>query len=253
MTDTFPEVLPHLRAFSCLGVEQAPSAPGLYAWYSMLHAGDPDWILDIVNGQDEGINRFRGLLERHTSRHESQEMRIEARGTFAQRWEGTLEETSIRGLRNFLSGETPTDDDEKSYSSSVPKLKGALDNPSMRKALLRILQVATPILASPLYIGVALDLRQRLGQHAEEIVKISHLAAKFPDKRKDLFRESNASKKFAIRAVASGFTSANLVVWTLNLETALQDQALSPTKIRDLAEAAEWLLNRWYRPALGKR
>ncbi len=251
--DPFQGSAGHFQPFTCSTVEQAPAAPGIYAWYSLLGAGPKDWDYEVVDGSDAGIGRLRSLLEKHTARHEAQTLRMEATGAFAQRWVGEVRETSNRALQRVLSGEDVDEGSDASYGKIAPKMRATLDNPQMRKALVRILQVSTPLISAPLYIGVATELRQRLQQHADEIVKVSHLVAGNAEKRNAVLEKGRSAGRFALRAVGAGFTPESLVVWTLNLESMLEDQGLKTDKVRDVAEAAEWLLNRWYRPALGKR
>jgi hypothetical protein len=240
------------NAFRCTNVEEAPTSPGLYAWYSQIEVGPKDWEYELEGGVDAGIARLRALLEKHTARHEPQSLRIEATGSFNQRWVATGAETSNNALRRALAGADVTEDTEPNYSG-VPKMKATLDAPERRSLLVKILTAATPFLTAPLYVGVAADLRQRLQQHAGKIMKVSHWVAGHPDRRRELTESSRKEKEFALRAVAAGFGPDTLVVWTMDLTRLLGSDVNSDEITREVAEAAEWLLNRWQRPSLGRR
>lgn len=50
-----------------------------------------------------------------------------------------------------------------------------------------------------------------------------------------------------------GFSVDTLTAWTLSLTRLQPDTSIDVNTLRSVAETAEWLLNRWYRPMLGKR
>lgn len=79
---TFVSVLKHVEAFSCLDVDEAADNPGVYAWYGALKAGPQDWEMKLLNGDDLGLRACRLLLQKHTTRHASPPITLEARGAF---------------------------------------------------------------------------------------------------------------------------------------------------------------------------
>lgn len=243
---------PAIDSFMCSEVDRAPVGPGLYAWYSVLGIGPRDWELDVENGCDAGINRLRHALEAHTGRHHPQPMRVEARGAFSQYWGGLAEELSGRALQAALRG-IASNQPDSDVETSVPHLSLSLERPDLRRVLVTLLHAATPILSSPLYIGVTDGLQGRLKKHASSVMKLSHHVGSSAERRSKLLEKARTSPKFSIRAVAAGFSPETLVVWTLDLNTLLHPEAIKTSDARAVAGTAEWLLNRWFHPAFGKR
>lgn len=243
--------LRHLDMFTCLEVDEAPDKPGLYAWYGLLKVGPQDWEVSLVDGEDAGQRACRTLLQRHTARYTRLPLNLEAQGTFGSSWKGKLHDLTAEKLRGILAGDQPKDigdnNENKAYQTAI---ENVLSSSMLRKVMLEVLQVATPILTAPVYIGVASSLRTRLRQHTEQLFRFSEAVARSPDARETLI---NASKStFASRALSMGFTPDTLTVWTLNLAPMYPDKE-DQEALRTVAEACEWLLNRWHRPILGKR
>jgi hypothetical protein len=140
---------------------------------------------------------------------------------------------------------------EASDRAAAPKLQTALNTPAMRKALFESLELSAPIFAAPLYIGVAENLRDRLATHAHNLLVHSSRSAR----SSNYFRNVSDSKilsTFAFRAARQGFSDDNLEVWVLDIAE-VADEAKNGQQLRVVAEACEWLLNRWHRPQLGRR
>jgi hypothetical protein len=247
---TFVGLLKHVEAFSCLDVDEAPDSPGLYAWYGTLKAGPQDWEMKLANGNDLGHKACRSLLQKHTTRHASPPLAMEGRGAFTTIWKGDLRDTTAETLANILAQDGATTEDAASGDPYPGQFQEVLASERTREILLKILQIATPILAAPVYIGVATSLRTRLKTHTDLLFKLSKHVDKNPDARHELQKLTNT--KFASRAVSMGFTPDSLTAWTLNL-TSVYPQKADQDALRMVAESAEWLLNRWYRPMLGRR
>jgi hypothetical protein len=243
MSEVFQGLLPHLKRFTVAGVQNAPAVPGIYAWYSVLSLGPKDWEVDIDAGVDRGIGRLRMALSRHTARFAVPALEVIARGRFTASWRGEVQSDGSHELSEGLLN----DQDEEEGAGALAKVLSA---PALRSALVRVISAATPVLAAPLYIGVTDDLNRRLGEHASSLQKSLEAVARDPSARGRLLK---SDKSFAFRAVGSGFTLDHLEVWAIDLGALVGNQQLSPSEIRTLAEACEWLLNRWHRPLHGKR
>ncbi len=248
-----PDALRHLCVFSCLNVDDAPEEPGLYAWYGLLNAGECDWKMLLVEGEDRGNDASRNLLQRHTARSSSPPLKLQARGTFSAHWTGELRDASSERLTAVLWGkhmniqqDLGASDDDKYHQ----KLQEVLLSEKLREKLFFILQVATPILSAPIYIGVATNLRIRLKQHTDALFKLAHASPNelSAEDRKRLIEDG----RFAARAIGMGFSPDNLSVWTLGLD-AVYSGGENTEVLRKVAETAEWLLNRWHKPLLGRR
>jgi hypothetical protein len=248
-TSAVAYLVKHLEAFSCLNVDEAPESPGLYAWYGLLNAGPQDWELNLAAGEDLGAQACRTLLQQHSSRFASPPLRLEARGTFSSIWRGDLRDASAERLRTILAGEVAAvEKDPTSDENQQRLLDSVLASSKLREILLGILKAATPILSAPMYIGVAMSLRARLRQHVDMLFKLASTAPASPRERERLLADS----RFASRAIGMGFSADTLSVWTLNLASLYPDHS-DQEALRVVAETAEWLLNRWHRPLLGRR
>lgn len=239
------------RRFRCSEIHEVPTGPGLYSWYGLASAGRGDWELRLNGDQDLGAINSRNFLKRHTSRHAAPSLDVEARGGFSTRWQGEVRAVSaddlLRTLDGALEAGTPAEDDER----PAPKLQATLDAPKLREALFGVLDRASPVFSAPLYIGVATSLRTRIEQHTKQLLALWDRRSSSAE---DLEKETRdrVRKTFAYRAVSRGFSPDSVEVWTLDLAE-IGPEGLSLEDRRIVAEACEWLLNRWHRPALGRR
>lgn len=245
-------LLEHFARFTIESISQVPDKVGLYAWYSRVAAGPADYEVDLQDGRDAGIKRFRMLLQRHTERHTAPPLRTDAHGAFSAHFGGLLEDLTVRTLQIALSGRVVDEADDYERKRTTA-LNDSIEQPRLRRALVETLRVSTPVLAAPLYIGISINLRSRLAVHVSQFQRLSDLVRRDPGARSQLQAQP---KSFAIRAVARGFTAEHLEVWALDLQTLLledEGKNASPDQLRQVAEAGEWLLNRWYRPYLGRK
>lgn len=239
--------LPDIEVFSMLEIDEVSTGPGLYAWYNLFAPGPPLWKPQLQGKKDLAPTRLRQALQRHTGRHSTHPLELEARGPFNTRWSGMLANTSDERWQQQL-GTEPNDDDELNSELSLPFLQQALHNPGGREVLVRTLEAATPVFASPLYIGVAANLRTRLRQHKNQLYH-SQNSGGIPTSDND---QPSEELTFAKRVAEKGFMLDDLRVYTLRLESFTSSE-LSTSLLRSTAEAAEWLLNRWHKPLLGRR
>lgn len=234
-----------LTSYTCLDVDSAPSVAGIYAWYGLVAPSPPDWEAKVEGGKDTGAQTFRDFLSRQTARFGLPPLRITGEGNFAVKWGGALHDQTAVALQRTLTG-------EGSHEAAAPAaeaLDDTIDTPNLRAVLAGALAMATPVFASPLYIGVAENLHERLQTHKNNLYRVAASLRNRPDLREKL---QETDKNFAVRAVTLGFTPDNLIVWTLRLDS-FSETTLDQDALRTVAEAAEWLLNRWHRPVLGRR
>jgi hypothetical protein len=125
------------------------------------------------------------------------------------------------------------------------QLHWALHNAPAREALSKVVFDAAPRLTAPIYIGVAENLNERLPQHVK----------KYNGAREQILQGQSISPKqlkdFGVRAAAAGLRPADLRVGALPITS--MASGLTIGEQRKVAEAAEFVLNRWHRPILGRR
>ena len=231
-------------------IDSAPESPGLYAWYGVLRSGKGTWGADYCEGADQGEARSRRALQLHTEHFANAPLSIAVKSAFSASWTGVIGDdagSSMRAVLDLTDENTIDESDRK----NAPKLQASLHAPRMRELLFSMLERSTPVVSAPLYIGVAQNLRERLQKHAHNIMvhsrRASATSAYF-----DNVTEPSVLNSFAFRAAKQGFSSDNLEVWLLE-PTGYDESKMDLTQLREVAEACEWLLNRWHRPPLGRR
>lgn len=250
-TAPFEDVEPYYQLFSLETVSQAPKAAGLYAWYAGLNAGLKDWELEVVDGIDVGTDRLRNLLKRHTDRYCFRELEATALGAFSQTWSGQLQDQTANMLRSVLAEPTDIQEQDNYDQQRAPKLQSTLESRDKRRLMVKALEMALPVLSAPIYVGVADCLHTRLSRHVREINQLTNTVINDPASRQRLRKEKKTN--FALRAIAAGFSPENLQVWTFNLDLLVEELGSKTQDARTVAEAVEWVLNRWHRPYLGRR
>lgn len=241
----------HFQRFDIENIAQAPTSPGLYAWYGVMVAGPPDWEINLQQGVDHGELNSRRLLRNHTARYRGPDLAVEATGGFSTVWQGLIKDSSNVDLQEMLdlASSSATSNDE---DTPAPKLQYTLSSPNARKLLFSALSICNPIFSAPLYIGVAEDLSKRLDQHAKMLFKLWDVYSRDPTQLDKVLSNKKLKGQFAVRAVERGFSPESVEVWTLPLQS-LNGENLNNDQLRKIAEALEWLLNRWHRPPLGRR
>jgi hypothetical protein len=110
------------------------------------------------------------------------------------------------------------------------------------------LQSSQPFLTAPLYIGVTNSLKRRLREHADLYNELRDSVANEPERLLDIKRATETHRtEFAHRAVAAEFEPENLSVYVRT-----HSSSLPASDVDRLLRSAEWLLNRWHRPILGR-
>ncbi|WP_425245411.1 GIY-YIG nuclease family protein [Streptomyces sp. NEAU-NA10] len=226
-----------------LDVDQAPESPGLYAWYVSFRAGPHDWKLKPGPDGDQAIEGFVGLLRRYAGYYEPLPLALSGRGAYGAKWDGEL--APDYPLREPDAEDPQVDDIEP----RLEKLTQSLDTESRRRVMATILEKATPVFSTPVYIGVAENLRQRLRQHRVSYTKAHDWLREHPE---DIELVRTKGKSFGERAAAREIAMQHLEAWVIDLADEENDE-VTKKNLRNTAESAEWLLHRLYSPILGRQ
>lgn len=235
--------LSHSR-YSMLDVDEAPEAPGLYAWYVSFRASPHDWKMQPSPQGDQAIDGFLRLLRRYAGYYEPLPISLRGRGSYGAAWEGDLElDTPLR---------QPNEDADASSAEEDKRLAilmNSLDSQERRRVMATILEMASPVFSSPLYIGVAENLRERLRTHRRDFTKAYDWLREHPE---DAAEVRAKGKTFGARAAARNMTMRQLEAWVIDLGDQ-EDAAVTLKHLRHTAQSAEWLLHRLYAPILGRQ
>ena len=219
-------------------LDEAPVGAGLYAWYLVPVAADTDWEADIDDeGNDVGYDTFAAFLSSHTRRYLHPGARTTVKWHLWAEWSGMLQETGIEALANMLA-EMPE------RGTQAAKLRTVAKTAATRQVLAAVLLAAAPRLVAPVYIGVSKTLRKRLEEHAAAYLDASDRLARDAD------LPGSIKNTFGSRIAQARVPYETLRVCTLEIEgfdTVDEDDA------REIAEAAEFVLNRWHHPLFGER
>jgi hypothetical protein len=232
---------PRLQRYAFRDIDQSPLGPGIYAWYAIAPVGRRDWEPCIRGDRDLGAHNFLRLLANHTRRFAQITLKVSAESSFDTEWKGVLEDTGIESLAQMLQGSQTTAEDEST-------LRALVNTPALREVFATALNATSPILASPVYIGRATCLKTRLKDHSDRISLLTRRCNEDPSYR-DRLPEKDI---FADRAVKTGFTDSTLDVHTYDL-TPYRDAGFTDEQLTAVAVSMELLLNRWYRPLLGRK
>lgn len=227
-------------------VDQAPESPGLYAWYVKFHADRPDWELTPTADGDASIDGFTKLLMKYAGYFEPLPVTLQGRGSYGSKWSGSLE------LDFPLRPPEPEADSPNSPGLDPQvreRLKGAVESEPRRRVMSHILSVAVPVFSSPVYIGVAGNLRQRLNQHYEDFTDARDYLRTHPSAVNSM---KHHGKNFGYRAAGRLIALERLEVRVMELGEQFQEYC-SVENIREAAESAEWLMHRMFGPTLGRR
>ncbi|KXV06418.1 hypothetical protein CR51_11885 [Caballeronia megalochromosomata] len=253
-----PEILAKFKRFGPTELDQVPDKPGLYAWYAKPQIGPADWARAVdSNGADFGEQAFRSVLAKHTSRFTPPALRVAAHNAFRDTWEGRLTPSIYDRHVGAINRKELSETEANSMKFPKAAMEKMLLSEKQRARMTQLLtSAATPLLASPLYIGKSADLRRRVNEHFSDLDKWHQVIQRDPNHRDSirsaLFgsgRNTNIPDIFATRAIASGFSPDNLEVYVLDIAGTL---GIQETLALELAEALEWLLNTWHRPILGR-
>jgi hypothetical protein len=220
---------------------EAPDAPGLYVWFGRLRLGEADWKSANAGGQEAARENLWRSLSEHCAKYGKQEIDVKAVANFGTIWTGRLHEQIAKRWSQIMRG--ALSDEMRSLFDRVH------ENDESRELLVRVLDQAFPKLLSPLYLGKTTQqtLAERLTQHANRFLELWDQAA-FDE---ELASKLGEPKSFAERAFSMGFTPDDLHFSCLAVR-AVQGAGVSLARLEDAISAAEWILNRWNTPLLGK-
>jgi hypothetical protein len=188
-------------------VASAPNTPGVYSWYYRIELADKDIAkcvedVELEESEEARDDIMRDFLRTHLFRYYKEvPYFIALSGQLKPKYEGFI------GHREDIS------------SSMIRRLSAAPNNLYELKKTLRL---AIPLFASPIYIGVATRLRERLLQHVRLIDSLQHLRAsavgdiEAPAQHAD--EEDDRDHKFAHEvSMIRGFRPSSLIVNTMEL------------------------------------
>jgi hypothetical protein len=201
----------------------APSAPGVYAWYYSPQITDYDLdaaIGDIQAKRDEdraSAERVAKTLldERIFKQFREEPYRAVVEGPLKPSYSGAL---------------------EHDFEVSPSLVSRLVDDPERLRSLRDILDRSAPIFASPLYIGMSVNLRTRLGKHKSLIEKyrVARLNETPPQR--------NSDAGFAWQIAKRQVPPDRLFVFTCVIGSDDENTAID----------IENVLNRLYYPILGR-
>ena len=188
-------------------VSSAPNTPGVYSWYYRIELTDKDIAkciedVELESSHEARDDLVRSFLERHLFRYYKEVPYFVAlTGQLKPKYEGFI------AHRPELS------------SSLIRRLSTA---PHNFYELKRTLKLAIPLFASPIYIGVATRLRERLLQHVRLIDQLQHLQASAAGDIHPVLKgeteDEDRDHKFAYEvSIVRGFRPSSLIVNTLEL------------------------------------
>jgi len=188
-------------------VAQAPNVPGVYAWYYRIELTDKDIAtcveeVELETSEEVRDEIVRTFLDTHLFRYYKEVPYFVAlSGQLKPRYEGVIDHHA---------------------EVSAGLIRRLAEAPANLYELKRTLRLAVPHFASPIYIGVATRLRERLMQHVRLIDSLQHLRASAVSDLQPIpvgaTSEEDRDHKFAYEVtMIRGFRPSSLVVSTLEL------------------------------------
>ncbi|WP_237156062.1 GIY-YIG nuclease family protein [Mycobacteroides abscessus] len=227
------------KMLSALDLDMAPESAGIYAWYAQLGLADEDWKPHHKNGFDLAAGYLIDAVASYAGIHEPSPVHLTGKGTYQLPWTGTLRRSSI------------ADVSEPNEDPAVATHLGELAvHPDVRRLLISLLRAATPVFASPLYIGVATNLRTRLREH---MAAYENARAALRQDPALAGRMQFEGESFGFRLAATGLQLDYLQCWVLPASLDAPTDDGSTPSARDVAETAEWILQRIFLPVLGRQ
>ena len=210
-------------------IDQAPRSPGLYAWYIRSPLGDLDWKPNVVDGVDSARRQFVAAMVQYASYFATPIIKLNgSTSKYYSSWDGEIQKTE----------DIAPDDGNR--------VMAAADNISERRIVTQLIGSAAPFFAAPAYVGVATDLGKRLGEHLRDFDKASKAIKTQPDLAEPL---RVRGRSLGARLAGARVAREHLYVSVLAVDLS-ED---SPEKARSSAETAEWILQRVFQPAFGRR
>jgi hypothetical protein len=201
----------------------APSASGIYAWYCRPQITDFD-LNTTIKEIEAASSHDRGAAERV------------ARSMLDDRVFKPFREEPYRAaiegpLKASYSGSL-----EHEFDVSSGLISRVVDEPERLRVIREVLEQSAPMFASPLYIGMSINLRDRLATHKRLIERYRQARLKeVPELR-------NSDAGFAWQVAKREISPDRLFVFTCEIGDG------DPSSATDI----ENILNRLYYPILGR-
>ncbi|GHX89737.1 hypothetical protein VCSRO67_1834 [Vibrio cholerae] len=211
--------------------------PGIYCWFGSLKIERVDWSRD---GED-----FVSLVTSIFALYRPSNLIAEVKSNFGLKWNSNLEERSLASWRDAVTNKITSD--ESIVSSHGVDV--VLSSEGNRNIISEFLNVSQEVMASPLYIGKAYSLKKRLLEHKSQIDSLFEVSPKGKDK---FYFEGES---FAERVYGAGFSAEELIVYTLDIKSICDHFQVNEPSSEDAKKIVlfiEYMLNRMYRPILGK-
>ena len=215
------------------GINEVTSLPvgaGLYAWYAVPVSGPQDVVSSSALG---------ARLASHTRTLRHPPMELTAHWHLGANWKGELHEGGISDLAQLIE-----DLSIDSRDSPGAELHKVLHDDVCRPLLAELLFDVAPRLIAPLYVGIAKSLRRRGMEHLRDYKKARVALAAGDD---PMIVTGN---KLGARLAAARIPPEAL--WITPYPVSSLDK-LGNVEWMRIAEAAEFVVNRWQHPLFGKR
>lgn len=215
MTDSIKK---HLWA----DIVNAPALPGVYAWYYSPEITDYDL--------EQTISRLKECRETDRSTAEALVRETLDNRVFRHFREDPYQAVIEGPLKPTYSGTL-----EHTFRVSGGLVQRIVDDPDRLRTIRNVLDMSAPMFASPLYMGMATELRTRLATHKSLIERYRRLH------RQEAEPARNTDAGFAWQIAKRKIPPDRLIVFTCT--TAADDKT---------AVDIENILNRIYYPILGR-
>jgi hypothetical protein len=211
-----------LERYDWSELASVPEAPGVYAWYCrpVLAVRDVETVIEnskqyqLAGEADKAETLLKDFLDRFL-------FRLFQEDPFKAELSGPLKPS----FYGELAQQIPT---------SASLARRLVENPERLRTIQTVLDRAAPDFASPIYIGMSSNLRNRLQQHKSWIQR-------YRDGSANSAGENDTASSFALQVVRRGMRPERLFV---NIRTVSSDA--------DTTVDIENILNRICYPILGR-
>ena len=236
--------------FSFDAIGKVEAKVGIYAWYVVPYiAGDDQNSVEALINHIKNFAKYTKIPTRGVE--VSGSLSLALSGELNHRVFDPKPKTDTKNVGK--KKETPSHSD----FTSVDKV---LDIPEGRVALAQILQNSMPLLAAPIYIGIAKDLSKRLQTHTKLIKQYDNCKGELTlEEMENMDNDRTFAHRVAKREIPEhwlwvGVQYVEEMVPTANHLSQGSRKNKTPEAIqREWIEAAETILNRLYHPVMGKR
>ena len=232
-----PDIEKYFKKYEIDAFDSISESPGIYCWYAELKIEPMDWRHDdgsVLRAVNESIQK-----------HRANALKASIKSNFGLKWEKTIHASESLDFDVHLQN---IFDDEKE-NHDFCELGVLLSSISNRELLSKVLNDISPLFNVPLYIGKAYNLKQTLKEHKREL---DYYSDSPPEDSESLFSDG---KNFVQRAMGAGFAVEELVVYTLDLISFVEEKSIlniSSDNLKQIALLVEYILNRRLRPSFGR-